>query len=332
MTAARDVHALPKANLHLHLEGSARPATIRELADRSAVALTDLMAFSDLAEFVERYKIAVSTIAAAADLERVCYELLVDEAAQGVLWCEPMVTPQFYEALLGSLDEAWAVMRAGFDRAAAETGIAYGVIVGHVRTEPVALGERMAGWAADHAGPLEGGGGGVVGFGIAGDEQLAGPELFARACAIAAEAGLLVVPHAGETVGVDSVTGALALGAHRLAHGVRSVEDADVLARLAGEGITCDVCPTSNLRLAVVDDLVDHPLPRMLEAGVPVTLGSDDQLFFGSQVAAEYAVARAAWGLSDGELAAIARTSARASGAPAAIKADIEAGVEGWLA
>ncbi len=125
---------------------------------------------------------------------------------------------------------------------------------------------------------------------------------------------------------------ALALGADRLAHGVRSVEDADVLARLAGEGITCDVCPTSNLKLSVVDDLADHPLPRMLDAGVPVTLGSDDQLFFGSQVAAEYEVARSTWGLSDDELAAIARTSARASGAPDQVTAQIAGGITAWLA
>jgi adenosine deaminase len=322
----RDLALLPKAHLHLHLEGSARPATIRELAQRDGVALTDLMAFSTLTEFVECYEVAVSTIALAADLERICYELLVDEAAQGVRWCEPMVTPQFYEHTVGSLDEVWAVMRSGFDRAVAETGIAYGVIVGHVRTEPVRLAERMAAWAADHAGA------GVVGFGIAGDEQLVGPAAFTRSCTIAAEAGLLIVPHAGETVGVESVTGALALGADRLAHGVRSVEDADVLARLAGEGITCDVCPTSNLKLSVVDDLADHPLPRMLDAGVPVTLGSDDQLFFGSQVAAEYEVARSTWGLSDDELAAIARTSARASGAPNGVRAEIAGGITAWLA
>lgn len=326
----RDVTLLPKAHLHLHLEGSARPDTIRELAERDGVPLTDLMAFSTLTEFVECYQVAVSTIALAADLERICYELLVDEAAQGVRWCEPMVTPQFYEPAFGSLDETWAVMRAGFDRAAAETGIAYGAIIGHVRTQPVELGERMATWAAAHAG--HGADDHVVGFGIAGDEQLAGPGLFGRACAIAAEAGLLIVPHAGETVGVESVTGALALGAHRLAHGVRSVEDADVLARLADEGITCDVCPTSNVKLSVVADLAGHPLPRMIEAGVPVTLGSDDQLFFGSQVAAEYAIARATWGLTDGELADIARTSARASGAPEGLKAEIADGIAAWLA
>lgn len=322
----RSLHDLPKAHLHLHLEGSARPPTIDELALAASVALTDLLEFTTLGEFVERYQIAVSAITTPADLERICYELMVDEAAQGVVWSEPMVTPQFYEGAFGSLDEVWAHMKTGFERAADETGISWGALIGHVRTQPVELAERMATWAAAHADDH------VVGFGIAGDEQLAGPELFGRACAVAADAGLLVVPHAGETVGPESVTGALALGAHRLAHGVRAVEDADVLARLADEDIACDVCPTSNLKLSVVPHLDEHPLLTMLDAGVPVTLGSDDQLFFGSQVAEEYEVARLAFGLSDDELADIARTSARASGAPPDVRAEMLAGIDAWLA
>jgi adenosine deaminase len=321
----RDLIGLPKAHLHLHLEGSARLPTIVELAERDDISLADLTRFSTLPEFVERYLVAVSTITRPDDLERICYELLVDEAAQGVRWCEPMVTPQFYEPAFGTIDEVWALMRRGFDRAAEETGIAWGVIVGHVRTQPAELAERMATWAAEHSDE------GVVGFGIAGDER-AGPEPFAGAFAIAAEADLLLVPHAGESVGPESVRGALALGAHRLAHGVRSVEDPELPALLAGEGIVCDVCPTSNLKLSVVGDLALHPLPQLLEAGVPVTLGSDDQLFFGSQVAGEYEVARAAWGLTDTELADIARTSARASGAPDDLKAEMSSGIDAWLA
>lgn len=324
--AGRDLVTLPKAHLHLHLEGSARPATIAELAEREGIALTDLMAFTNLSEFVECYIVAASTITTPADLERICYELLVDEAAQGVRWCEPMIAPQAYVPRFGLLDEVWAIMRAGFDRAARETGIGWGVIVNHLRTSPIELGEHMAGWAAAHAGD------GVVGFGIAGDEQRVGPETFTRAFAIAAEADLLLVPHAGETVGPEGVRGALALGAHRLAHGIRSVEDPDLLTLLADSGITCDVCPTSNLKLSVVADLASHPLPRLVEAGVPVSLGTDDQLFFGSLLAAEYAVVRQAFGLSDHELADIARTSARASGAPPTVQDEILTGIDAWAA
>lgn len=324
MTMTRSLTALPKAHLHLHLEGSARLATINELAERDGIALTDLMAFGTLPEFVECYLLAVSTVNRPEDLERIAYELLIDEAAQGVRWCEPMVTPHVYAAKFGSTEVAWDAIRRGFERAAAETGIAWGAMIGHIRTHPVEDAEQHARWAAEHAGE------GVVAFGIAGDEQRVGPEPFARAFAIAAEAGLLLVPHAGESVGPESVRGALGLGAHRLAHGVRSVEDPALLAQLAGDGITCDVCPTSNLKLSIVADLGAHPLPQMLDAGVPVTLGSDDQLFFGSNLEGEYGVARHTFGLSDGDLAAIARTSALASGAPAALETAMVADIDAW--
>jgi adenosine deaminase len=320
----RDLRTLPKAHLHLHLEGSARPETVGELAARNGVALDDLRAFSTLPEFLERYALAVAAITKGEDLERICYELLVDEAAQGVRWCEPHVEPQLYAPTIGSLDEVWGHMKAGFARAAERTHVGWGVVVGHNRALPVDQAESMATWAAEHRRD------GVVGFGLVGDEQAAGPAPFARACAIAAEAGLLVVPHAGETVGPESVVGALGLGADRLAHGVRAVEDRELLARLADEEVTCDVCPTSNVRLSVVGHVDEHPLPVLLEAGVPVTLGSDDQLFFGSQVAGEYEVARRAWGLSDTELADIARTSALASGAPKATKAGILSAIDDW--
>ena len=327
MRRVRDLVALPKAHLHLHLEGSARLSTITDLAARNGTALDveDLMTFSTLAELIACYQLAQSTVAVPEDIERLAYELLVDEAAQGVRWCEPTVTPFGFADQFGSADVAWEAMRRGFDRAAAETGIGWGAIVGHIRTHPVEKAATIARWAAERAGS------GVVGFGLAGDEQLVGPEPFTEAFAIAAEAGLLLVPHAGETGGPESVRGALALGAHRLAHGVRSAEDPSLVRRLADEGITCDVCPTSNLKLSVVPSLADHPLPTLLEGGVPVSLGTDDQLFFGSLLVDEYEVVRDGFGLSDSELAAIARTSVTASGAPADLKTDLLAEIDAWL-
>jgi adenosine deaminase len=180
----RDLTALPKAHLHLHLEGSARPATIAELAEREdaegkEIVLTDLTAFSTLPEFLECYVLAASTIRQPADLERICYELLVDEAAQGVRWCELMAAPQAYVGRFGSMDDVWAIMRSGFDRAAAEHGIAWGVTVNHLRTAPVELAEMLATWAAENAAGTKGDG--IVGFGIAGDEEKVGPEVFTRA-------------------------------------------------------------------------------------------------------------------------------------------------------
>ena len=166
MPMDRDLSTLPKAHLHLHLEGSARHDTIVELAARCGVGVDTLSAFANLPEFIECYGIAVSVITKGEDLERICYELLLDEAAQGVRWCEPSVAPDMYAPALGSIDEVWAHMRAGFERGAAETGIRWGAIVSHNRVLPAAHAEHMAAWAAEHTGD------GIVGFGIAGDEAL----------------------------------------------------------------------------------------------------------------------------------------------------------------
>ncbi len=173
----------------------------------------------------------------------------------------------------------------------------------------------------------------MVGFGLANDEAAFPPEPFAPAFAIAREAGLLPVPHAGELAGPESVRGALdALHARRLGHGVRAVEDPDLVARLAREQVCLDVCPTSNLLLAVVADLAEHPLPRLLRAGVPCSINADDPLLFGSGLLEEYTVARDGMGLDDGQLAVVAASSIRHSGAPSERRAAALAGIDAWLA
>ena len=198
---------------------------------------------------------------------------------------------------------------------------------GILRHQSAGDAEEIARFAADRADR------GVVAIGIAGDEAIGSFAPFQWACKIAHEAGLLVVPHAGESVGAESVRDALdLLRPHLIAHGVRAVEDPDVLRRLAAEGVPCDVCPTSNIKLGVVRDIEAHQLPTMLEAGVPVTINADDQLYFGPKVAEEYALVRDSFGLSDAELAEIARTGARVSGAPAATRERILAEIDAWLA
>jgi adenosine deaminase len=123
-----------------------------------------------------------------------------------------------------------------------------------------------------------------------------------------------------------------ALGAQRIQHGVRSVQDPDLVRRLADEGVCLDVCPTSNVQLKVVDSLASHPLPALLDAGVMVSLNADDPLFFGSGVLAEYELARHTFGLDDATLAHIAASSIRASGAPADLKRTALADIKRWSA
>ncbi len=183
---------------------------------------------------------------------------------------------------------------------------------------------------------------------LGGNEAAGPPEPFAEAFAIARSARLISAPHAGEQAGPDSVRAALdalgaqriehgvraaldALGAQRIEHGVRAVEDPRLVERLAREQVCLDVCPTSNVHLRVVPSLRDHPLARVVEAGVPVSLNADDPLMFGSGHLQKYELARDVLGLDDETLAAIAATSIRASGAPVSVKSAALEGVGRWL-
>jgi adenosine deaminase len=324
----RSVFALPKAHLHAHLILSARPETTRELAARYGVDLTDAWTFSSLPEFIVRAALGFEVLRTPDDLARLCREYVEDEAAQGVAYTEPMIGLYYFAEKFGiSPAEVYEIEYQAFQAASAATGVEVGCMFGILRQDSPEDAVAVARFAAERVGR------GAVALGICGDETIGSFEPFRPAFEIAREAGLLAVPHAGETVGPASVREALdLLRPDRIAHGVRAVEDPDLLRRLADEQIACDVCPTSNVLLGVAPSIELHQFPTMLAAGVPVTLNSDDQLYFGSKVGEEYALVRRALGLTDEQLAAIARTSARASGASAATKARMLAGIDAWLA
>lgn len=324
----RDLCQLPKAHLHLHLEATARPETIVELAARQGVVYEPPTTFASFAEFDAAYKTMVDFITDPTDVVRICREIIADEAAQGVAYTQPMFAPRFYADRFGmSEEEAFALLRGAFRDAAAEHGIDVGFILAGIWTRPIETSEDAARFAAAHADQD------VVAFGLAGVEPAGGYARWARACDIAREAGLLIVPHAGEFGGAGNVREAMDdLRADRIAHGVRAIEAPQLVARLASDSIACDICPTSNAVLGVFPTLGDVPVHTFLEAGVPFTLNTDDQLFFGKLLAEEYAVVQDTFGLSDAELAAIARTSVDVSGAPAATKARIHRDIDAWLA
>ena len=327
-TDRRSVFTLPKAHLHAHLIPSARPETMRELAERYDVDLSDAWTFSNLSEFVVRSVIAFQLIRTPDDLARLCREFVEDEATQGVAYTEPMIGVYFFARQFGlSPEEIFAIQDEAMRAATAATGVQVGYMFGILRHDSPGDAEAIARFAAERADR------GVVALGIAGDESIGSLATFRRAFEIAREAGLLVVPHAGESVGPESVREALdVLKPDRIAHGVRAVEDAEVLRRLADEGVTCDVCPTSNVKLGVCSEIAAHQLPAMLEAGVPLTINADDQLFFGPKVAEEYELVRQAFALTDEQLAEIARTSARASGGPDGTIAKLLDSIDAWLA
>jgi len=338
----RPLVALPKAHLHLHFTGSMRHATLVELAGVHGVRLPpalvgewppSLHATDDRGwfRFQRLYDLARSVLRTPADIVRLVGETAADEAAEGSGWVELQVDPSGFAARFGGLSSFTDLVLDACTRAARDTGVGIGVVVAANRVRHPLDARTLARLAVRYAaadGPVR-----VVGFGLSNDERRGGVQEFGPAFAIARRGGLLSVPHAGELRGADCVTASLdTLGADRVGHGIRSTEDPAVLDRLAAAGTTCEVCPASNVALGVYPDRASVPLRALLAAGVPVALGADDPLLFGSRLLAQYADARSVDGLHDTELAGLARDSVTGSAAPPDVRARLLAGVDAWLA
>jgi adenosine deaminase len=323
----RSLFDLPKAHLHVHLEGAMRPATLAELAEEYGVAVPAIRGYGSFTEFVGQYRAACAVLRTPEDIRRLVREVVEDAAAAGAVWVEPQFYPLHHNETVGSATDVIQLIVAAGQEAAAELGLGFGAMIAADRTCDVDEAITLARHAADHAGA------GVVAFGLANDETGFPPEPFGKAFAIAVEAGLISAPHAGELEGADSVRGALnVLHARRIGHGVRAIEDPELVRRLADSEVCLDVCPTSNVMLSVVGSLAEHPLPRLLEAGVRCSINGDDPLLFGPGLLEEYEVARTRLGLDDEHLARVARCSVEASGAPEALVAKAVTGIEAWLA
>ena len=323
----RDPISLPKAHLHLHLEGSARPTTIEEFATRAGVNYRVPSTFADFPEFNDAYLAMTMFIQRPEDLIRICREVIEDDASQGVRYSEPEFVPGFYAERFGMTEfEVFCLIRDAFQEAGREHGVEVGCMICGLWPLPIAEAEAAARFAAANRAES------VVAFGFASIEPVSDYGRWARARDIAHAAGLLVIPHVGEFTPAASVREVIdELRPDRIAHGGRAIEDPAVVALLAERGITCDVAPTSNIVLGVFPAMTAHPLPKLIEAGVPVTLNADDSLFFGSLVGEEYRIARDTFGLSDEQLAAISRTSVDASGAPPETKVRIRQEIDAWL-
>jgi adenosine deaminase len=261
------------------------------------------------------------------DVRRLLREAADDERAEGSGWLEIQVEPSSYAPRLGGLTPTVELILDAAAEASDETGVGIGVVIAANRTRHPLDARTLARLAARYAGR------GVVGFGLSNDERRGHVEDFAPAFAIAARAGLLSVPHGGELAGPDSVRACLdSLAARRIGHGVRAVDDPALLARLAAAQVTLEVCPVSNVRLGVAGEPADVPLRRLRDAGVPVALGADDPLLFGSRLVEQYDLARHVHGFDDAELAELARCSIRASCAPHDIRQRLLKGIDTWLA
>jgi adenosine deaminase len=304
--------AIPKAELHVHLEGTATPDLVRFLASRHNMALPpdlfdaqDGFAWDDFLHFLKVYDDAAAFIRTAQDYRDVTYDYLRRCAAEGAIYVEVMSSPdhaaQAGLSFQGHLDG----IVQGFADARAEFGIEARLIVTCVRHFGVDRGLEVANACVRHRHPL------LTGFGMGGDENILPSSAFTKVFAIAHhDAGLACTVHAGEAAGPESVRDALdSLPVRRIGHGVRAIEDAALVRRIADEGIVLEVCPTSNIRTAVYPDYAAHPLNRLRESCCAVTLNSDDPPYFATSIGHEYDVAKRHFGWSDEDLASATATS-----------------------
>jgi adenosine deaminase len=321
--ARRDVRGLPKAHLHLHLTGAMRPATLTELAAHHDIAVPPPLppVAGTWADFQDRYDAARRAIRTPADIARVIAEAAADDAADGCGWLEVQVDPTSYAPTFGGLEPALEAVLDGARQAPVPTG----VIVASSWTRSPEHAATLAALAARYAST------GVVGFGLSNDERHGAVADFAPAFAIAADAGLRAVPHSGFYTGAEHVRACVEhLRAARIGHGTAAARDPATLDLLAEREVALEICPTSYPPFGV-HELAAIPLRGLLDAGVPVTISTDDPLLFGVGLAGQYAICRDVLGLTDAELANLAATSIRHSAAPPELEAELLHHAESWL-
>ena len=335
---ARPLDQLPKAHLHLHLTGAMRHSTLVDLARTHRVHLPAALAEEwppELSGADERgwfrfqrlYDTARSVLRTPADMQRLLSEIAEDERAEGSRWLEIQIDPSGYAGRFGGLTPTVELVLAAAADATALTGVGIGVVIAANRTRHPLDARTLARLAVQYAGR------GVTGFGLSNDERRGRAGDFAPAFRIAERGGLLAVPHGGELVGPESVRACLdELHADRIGHGVLAAIDDELVKRLASQAVTLEVCPSSNVALGIATRTRDVPVRRLFEAGVPIALGADDPLLFGSRLVAQYGIARRQHGFTDAELAGLARMSVLGSAAPDAVRLGVLAGIDTWLA
>jgi adenosine deaminase len=318
----RDVVALPKAHLHVHLESTVRWSTLAELADANGVAVPG----REFTDFFAHNHLVRLCLARPEDFRRIALEYCADEAAQGTRYAEVSFTAAAHGERLGDAEAPLEAVLDGLAAGLSRYQVECRLILDHSRRRSLARAWRSLDLARRYADR------GVVAIGAAGDEAYP-LEPFADVWAAARAAGVHVVHHAGEAAGAGSVRAALGPGrAERLGHGIRVLDDAALVAEVRDRRVPLEVCPSSNVALGFAPSLAGHPLPRLREAGVVVTLNADIPAQTGAPLATEYARVRDAFGYGDEVLAELARAGVDASFAPPGTKASIRAGIDAWLA
>jgi adenosine deaminase len=325
---------LPVAELHIHIEGTLEPELLVGLARRNGTRMPTMDAdelrakyqFDSLQSFLDLHYGNLRVLKIEQDFYDLARAYLTRAAAAGVRRAEIFFDQQTHLANGVPLEEMFGGLTAALADGAREHGISSGLILCFLRD----LGPEAADAVLRASLPFRDK---FIGVGLDSTEVGHPPALFERVYQLAAAEGLRLVAHAGEEGGPGYVREALdLLNVERVDHGVRSMEDPDLVARLRDQRIALTVCPLSNVALRVVGTLADHPLPRMLDAGLLATVNSDDPAYFGGYVDDNLAAVRREFGFDDEQLATLARNSFDACFAPEADKRRWQAEVDSWLA
>lgn len=322
--------ALPKFDLHVHLDGSMRPETVSELAEAlpGGRRLPDRLDLGqalyppercNLEEYLRAFAVTLAVLQDEDSLARAAYELCEDAAAEGVIYMEIRFAPLLHLRAGLSGEQVVEAVLAGTAQAGEDYAIRTGLILCGMKQEPPERSEETARLAAGYRDE------GIVGFDLAGPERGFPPSRHRRAIEIARASGVHVTIHAGEGCCPDQIGEALDLGAQRIGHGVYLSKDAATQARVVRERIPLEVCPTSNLQISgVMDSYAAHPLKGYLDLGIPVTINTDNRLMSRIDVTHEFDAVIRAFDLSDGTVETLLRNSARAAFAPDPVKARLE--------
>ncbi|MGX5718584.1 adenosine deaminase [Shinella zoogloeoides] len=304
---------MPKAELHCHIEGATPPALALSQARRYGIDTSGFIrdgeyAWQDFTSFVASYDATANLFRTEEDYALLAETYLSEIAGAGAIYSELIVSPDQGDAVGIGADTYIAGLAEGAERAKAKTGIETRLLIVGIRHFGPERVVRAAEYAARRPHPL------ITGFNLAGEERMHRVADFTRAFDIARDAGLGITIHAGELSGAFSVCDALDhVRPSRISHGVRAIEDPALVKRLADEGVVLEVCPGSNVALGVFADFRNHPLRALHEAGVRVTLNSDDPPFFHTSLAREYEVASTIMGFSDADILGMTRTAIEAA-------------------
>jgi adenosine deaminase/aminodeoxyfutalosine deaminase len=316
------IRQLPKAELHLHLEGAVEPATLLELRKlhgepTTLAEMEDLYTYTDFQSFLMAFKAVSAHLRGADDYELITYRLMQRLKEENVLHAEVYVAVGVCLFRKQDFPVIFEGLERGRARGARDFGVSLLWIFDATRHFGVEEAQKVFEFAARYRDRH------VVGIGIGGDELKAPPELFRSVYAYAADHGLRLTAHAGETGPPESIWGALNLRAERIGHGFSAAQDADLIEELAQRQIPVELCITSNLRTGVCKSVAEHPTRNYFDQGVMITLNTDDPALFGTTLSREYQLAQETFGFTDEHLRELARNSFEASFLPAEKKLEL---------